>query len=303
MDRKTTSIVITIGVPVYNGEKYIERALISIIQQTYSNFEVIISDNASTDSTGEICEKIIGNDDRFCYVRRKSKISAENNFKFIIEKATTDLFVFLAADDYWDPEFLELTIARLVEEKDAVACISKVNFIKDGVFLFNAYGDFEIRGSITVRLRKYFHDATDNSRFYAVYRREAMQDSFQDLPRIHSLDWYIVALTLIRGDHLRVDKTLMYREAPDLDKYVRSLKYDNKGYVFGEFFPILPLTMALFRRLSLMEYFKIALSLLRLNLIMHIHYTKIEFPNSIYCKTITIMGRFMANCCGVKKIR
>ena len=93
--------------PVFNGEEYIDRALKSLLNQTYKNFEVIISDNCSTDSTAEICKKIANNDDRINYIRQQSNIGAKNNFSFVFERASSEYFMWAAHDDVWHPDFLK----------------------------------------------------------------------------------------------------------------------------------------------------------------------------------------------------
>ena len=65
---------ISIGIPVYNGEKFIRKCIESVLQQTYKNFELIISDNASTDSTPDICKEFLKKDNRITFVRQNENM-------------------------------------------------------------------------------------------------------------------------------------------------------------------------------------------------------------------------------------
>lgn len=98
---------VTIGLPVYNGAAFIAIAIDSLLAQTYGDFELIISDNASEDATGEICERYARSDPRIRYVRQPENRGAYSNFGAVRAHARTDYFMWAAADDYWAPTFLE----------------------------------------------------------------------------------------------------------------------------------------------------------------------------------------------------
>ena len=78
---------ISIGMPVYQAEKYIRRALDSLLGQTYGNFELIISDNASTDETSKLCQEYANLDDRIKYVQQRINRGAASNFEFVLSVA------------------------------------------------------------------------------------------------------------------------------------------------------------------------------------------------------------------------
>lgn len=105
---------VSIGVPVYNGESYLEEALDSLLNQTYQDFEILISDNASTDRTQEICESYVAKDSRIRYERQKTNRGAAANYNRTFKMAQGELFKWAAHDDKCLPTFLE----RCVEEFD-----------------------------------------------------------------------------------------------------------------------------------------------------------------------------------------
>jgi glycosyltransferase involved in cell wall biosynthesis len=98
---------ISIGMPVYNGEKYIREALDTLLGQSFTDFELIISDNASSDSTESICREYAENDTRISYVRQQSNIGAAANFLYVINQAVGIYFMWAACDDRWSSDWLE----------------------------------------------------------------------------------------------------------------------------------------------------------------------------------------------------
>ena len=119
---------ISIGFPIYNGDKLLHEKLDSILSQTFTDFELIISDNASTDKTSEICKEYARNDSRIKYIRQKINIGPINNFYFVLQKANNHYFVWTAADDFWEPTLLTKNFEILELNSNAVGCISEVDF-------------------------------------------------------------------------------------------------------------------------------------------------------------------------------
>jgi glycosyltransferase involved in cell wall biosynthesis len=126
---------VSIGIPVYNGEKYLEQALESILTQTFTDFEVIISDNASTDQTQKICQAYQLKDDRIHYFRSERNLGAAPNYNRVFELSTGDYFKWAAYDDLISPDFLLKCVEILDADLDAVLCFPRVNLV-------NELGDF-----------------------------------------------------------------------------------------------------------------------------------------------------------------
>lgn len=99
---------VSIGMPAYNARRFIREAIDSLLQQTFADFELIISDNASTDETGDICLEYAKRDSRIRYIRQTTNIGAANNFLFVVQQATGKYFMWAATDDRWDVNWLEI---------------------------------------------------------------------------------------------------------------------------------------------------------------------------------------------------
>jgi len=102
--------LVSIGLPVYNGERYVAEALDCILAQSFTNFELIISDNASTDATQELCETYARRDDRIVYSRLPENLGAAPNYNRLVEMARGELFKWAAHDDRIKPSFLSRCI-------------------------------------------------------------------------------------------------------------------------------------------------------------------------------------------------
>ena len=92
---------LTVGLPVYNGEKYLAESLDALLGQSYGDFELIISDNASTDATEAICREYAAKDPRITYLRQPANIGATPNHNFVFEQSHTELFKWASYDDLY----------------------------------------------------------------------------------------------------------------------------------------------------------------------------------------------------------
>ena len=123
--------IISIGMPVFNGEKYLEKALDSILSQTYQDFELIISDNASTDRTQEICLEYKTKDDRIRYYRNERNLGAPINYNRVFELSCGDFFKWAACDDVIAPDFLRKCVEVLQKHPSFILCHSKIGIIDE----------------------------------------------------------------------------------------------------------------------------------------------------------------------------
>lgn len=117
---------VSIGLAVYNGDKYLEEAIQSILNQTYRDFELIISDNASTDRTAEICEKYTLLDPRIRYFRNATNIGGANNENMTFQLSRGEYFRWAAHDDICAPDLIEKEVAVLDRDSSIVLCTSMI---------------------------------------------------------------------------------------------------------------------------------------------------------------------------------
>ncbi len=123
--------ILFIGLPVYNGETYLWKALDSILKQTFRDFTLLIADNASTDRTGEIARCYADRDSRIRYHRHDTNLGAAPNFNFCAAAASGKYFKWMAYDDLLEPTYLEKCVEHLEQHPDAVLCHSLVTRIDE----------------------------------------------------------------------------------------------------------------------------------------------------------------------------
>jgi glycosyltransferase involved in cell wall biosynthesis len=111
---------ITIGMPAYNAQEHIAHAIGSITSQTFQDFGLVVSDNASTDATREIVEALAARDDRIQYVRQPTNIGANGNYTFVAREARGEFFKWASSSDWCAPTFLEKCLSRIEVDRDAV---------------------------------------------------------------------------------------------------------------------------------------------------------------------------------------
>ena len=181
---------ISIGIPVYNGEKFIRKCIESVLQQTNRNFELIISDNASTDSSPEICKEFLNKDNRITFVRQNKNMGRLWNFHFLVKKAVGEYFVWVPVDTFLLPEFLERNIAVLESQDKVVGCISKIKIVDNSIdrfetqkrilkkigLVYRPFDTLPITGNYNERIRKYLKHFPWEM-FYSVFRTKALRDS------------------------------------------------------------------------------------------------------------------------------
>jgi len=130
---------VTLGVPVYNGARHLEPCLESLIAQTYDDLEIVISDNASTDRTPEICRSYCERDERVRYYRQPRNLGVAANYRVVLELARGELFKWAAHDDVCAPEFVERCVAALDRSSAVVLAFPKIQFIDDSGKVLSGY--------------------------------------------------------------------------------------------------------------------------------------------------------------------
>ncbi|MEO1060911.1 MAG: glycosyltransferase [Actinomycetota bacterium] len=123
---------VSLGLPVFDGEDYLEETIASIEAQTMGDFELIICDNASTDRTEEICRKLAARDPRVQYHRNERNLGAAPNYNRTFELATAPYFKWVAYDDLLEPTFLQACVDELDAADDDVVLVYPRTVLIDG---------------------------------------------------------------------------------------------------------------------------------------------------------------------------
>ena len=190
--------LVNVGVPVYNGQDKIERALYSLLNQTYRNIRVSISDNASTDNTREICERICAEDERVSYVRQPVNLGPTANFTAVLDLSQGDYFMWLGHDDWLSERYIEVCAETLDEYPDvSLAC---------GQTVYYQNGDKSYRGVVVQlpqespqeRVAAYYSVVAENGTFYGLMRREQLVHV--KIINVMGGDWLVIGAMAFLGN-------------------------------------------------------------------------------------------------------
>ena len=107
--------VASLGVPVFNGEAYLEECLSSLVAQPREDVEIVISDNASTDTTEEICRSFAASDNRVVYLRHEENRGAAWNYNECVRESRGEFFSWTAHDDLRSPDFVDVSLTAFAE--------------------------------------------------------------------------------------------------------------------------------------------------------------------------------------------
>jgi len=217
---------LSIGLPVYNGEKFLHKCLDSLLEQSFENFKIIISDNASTDNTQKICQEYSKKDSRIQYIRQEKNIGLLPNFNFVLDQSNDEFFMWMGVDDYILPDYIKKNMDVLTFNSNVVGSVSKIkpynfldstinpvdskfiNFIKKLRTRFKKLDAFSISGSYDQKVRNYLTRSTCQV-IYGIFRTDKLQKSI-----IHSLfvglDWAEILNVLKFGDIHVINEVLMY---------------------------------------------------------------------------------------------
>lgn len=121
--------LVTVGLPVFNSSRYLRQSLESLLGQTFSDFVLLISDNASTDSTRDICSEYAAHDSRIRYHRNDRNIGNPRNFNRIARLTATPYLKWSTADDYWHPDFLEKAVAVMEADRSVALCYPQATLV------------------------------------------------------------------------------------------------------------------------------------------------------------------------------
>jgi glycosyltransferase involved in cell wall biosynthesis len=208
--RDSQSPTLSIGLPVYNGERHIEHALQSFLAQTYTDFEIVICDNASSDATEEICRRYVERDARVRYHRNERNVGAAPNFNLAFERAAAPYFKWAAHDDICLPDYLEACMDVMLRDPSVVLCHSEIDLIDDAGEVIRAHSE-ELHHTDADRPSARFRDLIFADSWcidvFGVIRRDALATT----PLIASYvgsDRVLLAELGLHGRFYRVPRTL-----------------------------------------------------------------------------------------------
>jgi len=191
---------LSIGLPVYNGGRYLRETLGSILSQSFGDFELLISDNASDDATEEICRDAARRDPRVRYARNPVNVGSAGNFCRVFERSSAPLFKWACADDALEPGFLAAAVQELATRPDTALCYGSITLIDaEG----REIGPYDQRLDMRADVRLRFQQARRQMGLLnvlqgvmrsAVVRRTGLYGSYP------GSDWVLIAELALHGE-------------------------------------------------------------------------------------------------------
>jgi glycosyltransferase involved in cell wall biosynthesis len=210
MDR--TRPYVSIGVPVRNGAEFVGKSVESLLAQTYDAFELIISDNASTDETETICQSFASRDRRIRYHRSGKNLGAAHNINYLFQQARGKYFKLAAADDLHEPTYIERCLDVLEHDPAIVLAYARARFIdQNGVALACSDRGFNLQSdSAEERLRYCILASHWVNAIFGLIRTKALAQT-RLLPPYAGGDYQFLAELALAGKFVEIPETLFLR--------------------------------------------------------------------------------------------
>jgi glycosyltransferase involved in cell wall biosynthesis len=203
--------LVSIGIPTYRRVEKLERAVGSVLGQTYANLEVVISDNASDDGTEAFCRALCAREPRVQYLRSPVNRGPTANFNTVIDELGGDYAMLLSDDDWLDPDYIATCLAELRQAPDLVLACGIGCYLRDGDV---------IRGGVEMRLEQdsphtrvvtYVRDVDENGLFYGLMARAVLRRA-APLRNVLGNDWLLAAAIAVQGKATTLTGTSINRE-------------------------------------------------------------------------------------------
>jgi len=210
MDRNKPRV--SIGLPVRNGARYLGEAVDSLLRQSYTDFELIISDNASTDQTEAICRDYAGKDPRVRYYRNSQDVGLANNYNSLFKRARGEYFKWAAADDVHEPDYLVRCLDVLEHDPAVILAYAKARFIdENGGPLDKIDPGFDLRSDIAMERFRYVIYATSwVNAIFGLIRTKTLANT-RLLPSYPGGDYPLLGELALAGKFVEVPDPLLLR--------------------------------------------------------------------------------------------
>lgn len=203
---------VSIGLPVYNGERYLRNAIESNLSQTYKDFEMIISDNASTDGTKDICTEYASKDKRIRYYRFDTNLGAARNYNRVFELSEGEYFRWTTADDVCAPTHVEKCVETLDREPAVILCYPKTLLIDQYGNEIERFDDnLDLRHpSVIDRFSRFQRNVSLCNVIYGLIRSEILRKT-NLMGGYISSDIVMIAELVLYGQFFEIPDFLFYR--------------------------------------------------------------------------------------------
>jgi glycosyltransferase involved in cell wall biosynthesis len=204
---------VSIGMAVYNETRWIKQALDSLLAQTFNNFELIISDNASSDGTWNILQEYAAKDTRITLYCQPENIGAIENFEFVLAQAAGEYFMWASGHDLWSGNLLEVLLKELQDNPRLVLCVPQGVLIDDNNYPITVYDeviDTRSAQSAAGRIFVMHRQLKRGNAIYGLHRRDVLARNFP-WPRVPGWDSVVLLKIVSMGDIVTIPAAQWFR--------------------------------------------------------------------------------------------
>jgi glycosyltransferase involved in cell wall biosynthesis len=239
--------LVSIALPVYNGEKWLAQAILTLVKQSYENMEIIIADDCSTDNSQKICEHYASRYSQITFIENETNLGAQGNFLKILNLCSGKYMTYACQDDYWDENFISYLVEKLEADSNAVLAASAVQMLdkKDKNYKLRRYnGKWNPENLSTLRLiyslmlpiKLKGKRIKNNLFFHGVLRIDTLKYCFSIFPGIIEHDRHFLLLLALSGKWCYVDRVLYFRRVGGAGIQLKKMSNDpvfrRKGNIF-----------------------------------------------------------------------
>jgi glycosyltransferase involved in cell wall biosynthesis len=246
--------LISVGMPVYNEEKFLAQALHSLLAQDYANLEIIISDNASSDETENICREFAARDARIKYHRLSSNCGVAKNFQNVLKLAQGEYFMWASGHDLWSPNLISECINILEGDTNAILAFGSSSWIDaTGADFSKSWGWTDTRGMDTIA--RFFSVFWGNMNpILGVMRTDPLKTSKGIMINTAGADLIVLSELALQGDFVHAPTASWsrreFRQGEDFKQRMKRYRSDQFGItktLAGKLFPLARLPFELIR--------------------------------------------------------
>ncbi len=189
---------LTVLLPTYNRAASLPRAIRSVLDQTQSDLELLISDNASDDDTRAMCEGFAARDARVTYFRQPVNRGPIANFNWLLSRASTEFTLLLADDDWLDADYVERCVAIMDGDRRLSAVMGATRYFEGDTVADRLLNDDIPATSGGRRVLQYLRSSSSSAAFYGLLRTSGLHDALP-IPNVMGADWIFVSALAFSG--------------------------------------------------------------------------------------------------------
>ena len=227
--------LVSIALPVYNGEKWLEQAISTLIKQSYENVEIIIADDCSADNSQRICKQYAEKYSQITFIQNETNLGAQGNFEKILNLCSGKYITYASQDDYWDKNFISYLVEKLEANKSAVLAGSATHLLDNNDMIYKELHyngkwnpeKLSTYGLIYSLMLPINHGRyiKNNFFFHGVLCTDILKYCSSIFPGIADHDRHFLLLLALSGKWCYVDRVLYFRRV-GVGSHLREMSND-----------------------------------------------------------------------------